>query len=346
MRADPFLVGIVFALSGGLVQGAMLWPLKFTQEWPWENAWLGFSTTAYLLAPWMLAFSTAPHLLRVLSDVQTRTLALTFLLGVGWGLGNLLFGLGIAILGLGLGYTIILGLTVSEGTLAPLLALAPEEVFARRGLVLGTAVIAIIAGTAVCSYAGKLRERKLGIAAPRQGAMVQRPYGLGLFVCVMAGILLPSGNLALTFGGEIKNHASRLGAGTFGSVNALWAVATLPLFLCSAGYCLFLLRRNRTVQKFRRPGTAHYWLLTLVAGTAQMAGIALYGFGAANLGKLGTSIGFPLLMSSMIMTANALGVASGEWRGAGRKSTGLMAAGLIVLLSAIVLIGYGNRPGS
>lgn len=344
MRTDPFLAGIAFALLGGVVQGAMLWPLKFTQKWAWENTWLGFSTVGYLLAPWTLALATAPHLLKVLNDVKPHTLALTFLLGVGWGLGNLLFGLGIAILGLGLGYTIILGLTVSEGTLVPLMALAPEEVFTRRGLILINGVVVIIVGTAVCSFAGKFRERKLGTAAPQRGAMAQRSYALGLCVCVLAGVLLPFGNLALTFGSEIKTYASNVGASTLGSVNALWAVATLPLFFCSGAYCLFLLRRNRTFEKFQCPGTWHYWVLATLAGVAQMAGIAFYGFGAAYLGKLGTSIGFPLLMSSMIMTANALGLVSGEWKGAGGKSAGVMAVGLIVLLCAIFLIGYGNRP--
>lgn len=345
MGEGQFLIGVAFALLGGIVQGAMLWPMKFAEKWSWENAWLGFSVVAYLLAPWVLAFWTIPHLLQALGQVTPRTLAITLLFGMGWGLGTVMFGLGIAILGLGLSYVIIMGLTVSVGTLVPLLTLAPEEVFSSRGSILILGVVAIIGGTALCSHAGKLRERRLGIAAPQRGAMVRQSYRVGVILCVLAGILVPCGNLALSFGSEITRQAQALGATTLRSVNALWAVATFPLFLCSGAYCLVLLRRNRTLDKFWQPGTGSHWWLAIGMGVAQMAGIALYGFGAASLGRLGTSIGFAILMSSMIITANVLGLVSGEWKGAGTRPGSLMTAGLVVLTGAILLISYGNRPG-
>ncbi len=345
MGDAQILVGIGFALLGGMLQGAMLWPMKFMDNWDWENTWLGFSVAAYLLAPWVLALWSVPHLLEALSQVSTRALGLTFLFGLGWGLGTVLFGLGIAIVGLGLGYAIIMGLTVSLGTLVPLAALTPQEVFSRRGLVLVVGVAAIIAGTSLCSYAGKLREKRLGMAVPQRGTMLRLSYRVGLVMCVGAGVLIPGGNLALAFGSEVTQQARALGATPLRSVNALWAIATFPLFLCSSAYCLFLLRRNGTFAKFRRPQTGHYWLLVIGMGAVQMAGIAFYGFGAASLGVLGTSIGFSILMSSMIITANALGLLSGEWKGAGGRPANLMAAGLVILTGAIFLIGYGVRLG-
>lgn len=344
MEEVQILVGISFALLGGILQGAMLWPMKLMEKWDWENAWLGFSAAAYLLAPWALALWSVPHLVEALGKVSTQALGMTFLFGLGWGLGTVMFGLGIAIVGLGLGYTIIMGLTVSVGTFAPLLAIAPQEMLTRRGLVLLVGVAAIIAGTALCSYAGRLREKKLGLAVPTRGSMLRRSYRFGLLLCICAGILIPGGNLALAFGSEITSQARSAGASPLRSVNALWAVATFPLFLCSAAYCLYLLRRNRTVARFRQPGTGYYWLLILLMGAVQMAGIALYGFGAASLGALGTSIGFSMLMSSMIITANVLGVASGEWKGAGGRPANLMIVGLIILTGAIFLIGFGTRP--
>lgn len=318
--------------------------MKFMDKWDWENTWLGFSVAAFLLAPWVLAFWSVPSLLEALTRVTPRTLGITLLFGLGWGLGTVMFGLGIAIVGLGLGYAIIMGLTVSVGTFVPLVALTPEQAFSRRGLILLVGVAAIIAGTALSSYAGRLREKKLGVAAPQRGSMLPWSYAAGVGVCVLAGLLIPGGNLALAFGAEIPQQARTLGASALRSVNALWAVTTFPLFLCSGAYCLFLLRRNQTFKKFRRSGTGHYWLLAVVMGAVQMAGIALYGFGAASLGELGTSIGFSILMSSMIITANVLGLLTGEWRDAGRKPQALMAVGLGILTGAIFLIGYANRP--
>ena len=348
MTETHFVAGIGFALLGGILQGAMLWPMKFMDKWQWENSWLGFSFAAYLVAPWVLAFWTVPHLAEALGEVTPRALGLTFLFGLGWGIGTVLFGLGIAMLGLGLGYAIIMGLTVSVGTLAPLVLRAPQEVFSRRGLVLLFGVAAIIVGIILCSYAGKLREKKLGVAVPQRGTRLggfRSSYGVGLAVCIFAGLLIPGGNLALTLGSEITQRARELGATDLGSVNALWAVAISPLFLTSAAYCLFLMRRGNSFRTFRQPGTGYYWLLVAIMGAVQMAGIALYGFGAASLGVLGTSIGFPILMSSMIISANTLGVVSGEWKGAGGRPASMMAAGLVLLTGAIFFIGYGTRPG-
>lgn len=346
MEEPQMLIGIGFALLGGMLQGAMLWPMKFMDKWDWENAWLGFSSAAYLLAPWMLALWSVPHLAEALGKASARALGLTFLFGLGWGLGTVLFGLGIAIVGLGLGYAIVMGLTISVGTFVPLLAFAPHEIFTRRGLVLIVGVAAIITGTALCSYAGQLREKKLGLVVPTRGTMLRRSYRLGLVLCLCAGVLIPGGNLALAFGSEITAQARAAGASPLRSVNALWAVAEFPLFVCSAAYCLYLLRRNRTFAKFSQPETGHYWLVILLMGTVQMAGIAFYGFGAASLGALGTSIGFSILMSSMILTANMLGVASGEWKGAGGRPAKVMVLGLVILTGAIFFIGFGTRPGA
>lgn len=344
MDATQFISGVGFAVLGGVLQGAMLWPMKFTEKWEWENTWLGFSVAAYLVAPWILAFTSVPRLLDVLGTVPSRPLILALLFGLAWGLGTVLFGLGIAMVGLGVGYAIIMGLTISVGTFVPLFVLAPDEALAARGLVLFVGVITVILGTALCSYAGRLREQELGIAAPQQGSMLRSTYATGFLVCVLAGMLIPGGNLALTFGQEILIQARSLGATELNSVNALWAVAMFPLFFCSAVYCLYLLQHKRTLKRFRMPGTGHYWVWVVLMGAAQMAGIAFYGFGAASLGPLGPSIGFPLLMSSMILTANLLGFKSGEWRGVGGRPTRIMTTGLIVLVGAICLLGYGNRP--
>jgi hypothetical protein len=73
-----------------------------------------------------------------------------------------------------------------------------------------------------------------------------------------------------------------------------------------------------------------------------MAGMALYGIGANRLGRLGPSLGWAILMSSMVLVANALGVLSGEWRSAPRRAMRQLAVGLALLLVAITGLGYAN----
>jgi hypothetical protein len=73
-----------------------------------------------------------------------------------------------------------------------------------------------------------------------------------------------------------------------------------------------------------------------------MAGIALYGSGAGRLGPLGASLGWGILMSSMVLVANAFGIATGEWADAPAASKRQLALGVLLLVIAIAGLGYVN----
>ncbi len=49
-------------------------PMKFTRRWEWENTWLVFSFSAYLLLPWLIAWLTLPHLLAIFAATSEWTL--------------------------------------------------------------------------------------------------------------------------------------------------------------------------------------------------------------------------------------------------------------------------------
>jgi L-rhamnose-H+ transport protein len=74
-------------------------------------------------------------------------------------------------------------------------------------------------------------------------------------------------------------------------------------------------------------------------GLGWMAGMTSYGVGALSLGRLGTSIGWILFSSSMIIVANVLGVFTGEWKGAPAKAGAIMTAGIAILTIAIAFVG-------
>ncbi len=40
-------------------------PTKWIRGWVWENYWLIFASTAYLVCPWILALATIPRLFEV-----------------------------------------------------------------------------------------------------------------------------------------------------------------------------------------------------------------------------------------------------------------------------------------
>jgi len=197
-------------------------------------------------------------------------------------------------------------------------------------------------GTAVVTWAAWERDaaqKTTGTsAAPATGSST-RTLVIGLALAVAAGLFSSCGNLGFAFGGQISQRAHDLGAGPTGAASALWSVILFPVFLWNVGYSLLLLRKNKTAHLFREPGTGHYWLLGIVMGVDWMGGMAAYGAGALSLGKMGTSMGWILFVASMIIVANILGALTGEWKGAKPRTLVIMAAGIAILLVAIVVVG-------
>jgi hypothetical protein len=125
--------------------------------------------------------------------------------------------------------------------------------------------------------------------------------------------------------------------------NSIWAPLTLPLFICSAGYCIWLMIKNKTGGLLLLKGTRHYWALAALMGFMWIGGFFLYAPGTRRLGSLGTSVGWAVMMTTMVITANILGFISGEWKGASRKAYRLAVAGVAFLILAICVVGYANH---
>ena len=77
-------------------------------------------------------------------------------------------------------------------------------------------------------------------------------------------------------------------------------------------------------------------------GLLWIAGFVCYAPGARQLGSLGTSVGWAIMMSSMVITANLWGLLTGEWKGANRKAYALLTSGVVILIVAIAMVGYAN----
>lgn len=335
-------LGIFAVLLGGVLQGSVLLPLKFTRRWAWENTWIGFSMVAYFLSPWVLASLLVPHFPAMLGEVPARTVPTTLLYGIGWGLGALSMGIAYRFVGMAITYAIILGLASSIGTLVPLIVLAPDRIHTRQGLSVIVSVVIALVGTAVVFWAAWERDARKSSpkTTPAEGAA--RNVFLGLALCVVSGVFSSFGNLGFAFGEQLSRKASALGAGPFGSGCAVWSILCFPVFLCNFAYSLYLLRSNRTASRFREPDTSYYWGLAILMGCLWIGGMASYGAGALALGKLGTSMGWILFMCSNIITGNVLGVLTGEWKGAGGRTMTIMACGVAILLGAVILVGMSG----
>jgi L-rhamnose-H+ transport protein len=324
--------GLAAVIAAGILQGSFMLPMKWARHWAWENTWLIFALTAYLICPWALVLAGMPNVFAVYGATPLPTLAGVVAFGFGWGAGAVTFGLGVAAIGMALGFAVILGTAAVAGTLIPLLATGSGAWPAARVGMTAASLGLMLAGVAVCSFAGKWRE-----TGGKAGA-----YGRGVLLCVVSGLLSSCGNLGFVFGADIIRTAERMGAPSHLAPNAVWALMTAALFVCNAGYAVILMRRNGTASSFRKPGTAPYYIYGALMGLMWMGGFAFYGPGSRALGALGPSLGWAMLMSTMVLAANLLGLVTGEWTGAPREALRKLGAGIVLLLAAIVGLGWSN----
>ena len=340
---NSFGLGLLLIVVGGFMEGSFSLPLKYPSKWEWENTWGAASLAALVLIPWPLALLTVPHMMEVYrhSSVQALLGAMGF--GIGWGVGGIFFGLGLAALGLSLGLSLIMGLIAIGGSIIPLMMQHPEQLSRPPGLVLMAGIAIMILGIAVCAKAGQLKEKAAADSQASAGSSRKVRYGLGLLFCVASGLLSALVNFALIFGASIADNAVRQGVDPSAANNAVWALVFTANYAVNIGYCAYLAKRKKTFKKFLLPGTGVYWLAATVMGLLWAGGIVIYGVGTTRLGHLGAILGYPVMLISSILTGNAVGFLTGEWRGTGPQPRRAMAIDVFLLVIATVVIAYSNR---
>jgi len=332
---------MAMVVLGGVLTGSFALPMKYTTRWRWEHTWAAFSVWTLLVIPWCACAASIPDLRQVLSEAGPVALATVFGLGCLWGVSSTAFGLGIHYLGLGLGYSLMMGMIISLGALAPFLN-GTTALHARTLATIGGGVLVILAGVVLSAWAAVLRQRDQAGAADAAASGPNRSLLLGLIVCLIAGVTAPMLNVAFVYGQVIRDRAVVHGASATLAPNVVWAVTLLGGFVVNFTYTLGLVHRRGTWPTFVAPGVGVYYLYTLLMGLLWAGSIIVYGMAAANLGALGASAGWAAFNAVGILWANGLGWYTDEWRGVQRPGMRAMQAGLAVLVVGVVLMGLAK----
>lgn len=330
--------GLTLVFLGGMINGSFAAPLKKLPAWRWENNWLLYSLAGLLVLPWIVAIATVPHLAGVFQQSSLSVMLKVGIFGFAWGIGGLLFGQGMARVGLALGFALILGITSSFGALIPLAILHHDQLWQRPGLALMAGTVVMSFGLVLLAIAGKRREREQKVASERSN------FGVGLLICFLSGIFSAMLNFAFVFGEEMHQLTLHAGASTAMSGNAIWALGVSCGCLPNAAYCIYLLNKNKTWGVFRQSGSGlDYTLGASLMGVLWFSGIMIYGVGADTLGSLGGIVGWPVFISTAIIAGNMWGFLGGEWKGVSRTALSFCLSGIATLFLAIIVISLGNR---
>jgi L-rhamnose-H+ transport protein len=322
-------------------------PMKYARHWKWENIWLLYIGFGQVVFPLFLICITAPKAWEVFTSAKPEALVAAALFGLGWGIGNVLSGIGYTMLGIGLGLTIILGLTASLGSLIPLAVLYPDRLASSAALALYSGITVLIAGLVLCFRGGNVRQahhRKEEIS----GGADLRSFGkgdlrTGVIICIASGVLSSMLNLAFIFGDNIRTSAVHSGMSEFAAVNTLWLPIFIFGFIPTLFYCSYLFIRNDSWHDFLQPATRTNWFIGILMGLLFVTGLSLYGVGSLRLGTMGPVLGFPVYTSAMVLSANTAGFVTGEWRGSPRSAYVYELLGILLLILSIVVIAAGSR---
>jgi L-rhamnose-H+ transport protein len=243
----PILAAVGIILAAGILQGIFALPMKFARGWNHENIWLVFAFSGLVVFPWLLVLATIPHAPGVYQVTSSKAILAIFGFGVLWGVGATLTGVGLKRLGIGLGLSIILGLSASVGSLVPLIVLDPQKLATHDGHLFLLGTVVMLAGVALCARAGILRDaQQRSLSDPQRTRSTS--FLSGLAVCICSGLLSASLNFSYAFGGEAIEHARNLGASSAWAANIVAAPATSGGFIANLVFCVYMLRKNSSAR--------------------------------------------------------------------------------------------------
>ena len=330
--------GWALLIAAGAANATFGLPMKFVRRWQWENTWAAWSVFALLVLPATAALSGVPSLSEIYSGPGLQTAALVCLLGVGWGLAQVLFGKAIDAIGIGLAFSIVLGLSAACGTLLPLMHMQNHPVAGATNVRIFLGIMLVVLGVGTCAVAGRRRE-----AAQSTRVSATRAFTPGLLMALCSGILASFMNVGIAYAGPLLERAAAQGLGSTRGMYAVW----LPLLFGGAIpnllYCAYLLRTRKTWALYNGASQMRNFGLAALMALLWFFSTVLYGMAAKWLGEWGVVLGWPVFMSVIVITAGLIGVVSGEWTNSGAAPVLLQASGILLLVLAIVAFSMAQN---
>jgi L-rhamnose-H+ transport protein len=331
-------LGLAVVLFAGILQGTFILPMNYTRDWEWEHNWFVFSLLGMLVLNAAIGFATIPALLSIYAATPQSTLLLLSALGLSWGIGAILFGLGMERLGMSLGYPIIMGLIAVLGGLIPFALFHPHDLFSRRDLIYLLGTLLAIAGIIVCSAAAARRDRE------RSSSASTAPTNLltGLLIAVSAGILSSLPNLGISMSAKLTSAGAALGIAPARAGNAVWVLFFGMGFVANGAYCLWQMHRHVQLAALFRHTTTRNSALIFSMAAMWIASFYVYGIGTSLLGSTGAVLAWPLFICTSILIGNFWGLRAGEWTSSTPAARRTLRTGMAILLLAVIVIALVN----
>src|SRR6478672_11212558 len=353
------IFGIIFHFIGGFASGSFYVPYKKVKGWHWESYWLVGGLFSWLIVPPIAAWLTVPGFAEIIKQTDTSIFWWTYFWGLLWGIGGLMYGLGMRYLGMSLGNSVLLGFTSAFGALVPSIYynFHPEPgkttfndlLTTSWGRIVLVGIVLCLLGIYICGKAGVLKEKELSEEKKKESV---KEFNLvkGLIVCIVSGILSACFNYGIEAGSPMADvaNAAWKAANPNETVEFLYQNNVTYVVLLWGGlttnfiWCMVLNARNRTFGDYtdKKAPLGNNYFFSALAGTIWFLQFFFYGMGESKLGNGASS--WILHMAFIILVANMWGIALKEWNGVSKRTKITIAIGIITILFSVILVGYGN----
>lgn len=345
------ILGVVFHFLGGFASGSFYIPYKKVKTWSWESYWIVGGLFSWLIAPPVAAWLTIPGFAEIISQTDVTVLALTFLMGVLWGIGGLTYGLGIRYLGMSLGNSVMLGYCAAFGALIPTFYynLFPttgkisfsQMLSSEGGQMVLLGVLVCLVGIFICGRAGVLKEKDLS-EDQKKNSIAEFNLVKGLIVATISGILSACFNFGIEAGKPMAEEAVRQGFNPLFQNNVTYVVLLWGGLTTNFIWCMILNAKNKTFGDYtnQQVPLASNYMFAALAGITWFLQFFFYGMGESKLGNGASS--WILHMAFIILISNLWGIFFKEWNGVKGRTKTTIALGILTILISVIVVGYGN----
>ncbi|MGJ1227005.1 L-rhamnose/proton symporter RhaT [Sphingobacterium siyangense] len=349
--------GVIFHFIGGFASGSFYVPYKKVKGWSWESMWILGGLFSWVIVPPIAAMLTIPNFVEIIQDTNSSIVGYTFLFGLLWGIGGLTYGLGVRYLGVSLGSSIILGLSMVFGSLMPSIYYFFNKTAGKHGIdyfftthsgiCILIGLLVCVLGVFLCGKAGVSKEKHLSALSSESKSDYN--FGLGIVVAIISGILSACFNFGIEAGKPMADVANNLWKATHPNQgeflyqnNVTYIVILWGGFVTNFLWCLYLLFKNRTFGDYTKSDVpkGKNFLLCAIAGTTWYLQFFFYGMGESRLGNGASS--WILHMAFIILISNAWGVALKEWKGVDRATYRSIIGGIVTIIISICIVGFAK----
>lgn len=344
MSAETIIGGSVLCTLAGVGVGTFLLPLKFSKSWRWENSWLVGCFFMYLLLPLIGLRIFVPDYAEIFRETPLKDILWVYIFGLIQGTGAYVFTYGTTLMGLALGYALMISCIALVSLLVVLFGAHMDRVGELDGMTLLIGAALLVLGFAFAGRAGLARESETG---PREAEKERKKLNIPLVVVLVLWAGIANSMYYFTF--EFQQTMKDIATQRYDVADYAWGfLNVVPFFLG-----LFTTNLIITVAKMVKDGSLkNYWaapglgreyLLAAAIGLLWYLGQGVaYPSGQGILGPLGVAVGAALFMGMIIVVSNVAGVWTGEWKGVSARTMRMLRIAVAILVVAMAVVAVGN----